>query len=365
MTQDFGFALWGEDEDHEDEQLWALCEAAENLFADRPAPTRRRYELLGCELEGTFANGLGFLAVTALDQHGEGHWDGWYLADVRVLGTRPCARDLSLVDVAIEAVRGHQTADHPHRRPLSVGLRLSDAEYEVLGHCRDLAEADPPEEPAPHAVRLLGCAVSGPLRDVLEGRRRQLAYRRLQALDTAGGRLAEVGHPDIVDWRPSTRGPGLYDLTVHMDPLPPVTVDIWELWQDGIPERPNLWARFDRLGRDHWLGPALDHRQWQRPDRPAGTTFHLDGRHVTDEAGFFCALGEAVNGPGGYFGRSLDGVADALCGRFGATLPFTLVWHDHEVARRSLGVQPLTWRPATFEELLAFLRNEGIEVVLA
>ncbi|MFJ8012823.1 hypothetical protein [Streptomyces sp. NPDC096339] len=43
MTQDFGFALRGEDEDHEDEWLWAPCESAENLFADPPAPVRTRY----------------------------------------------------------------------------------------------------------------------------------------------------------------------------------------------------------------------------------------------------------------------------------------------------------------------------------
>ncbi|MGT2529873.1 barstar family protein [Streptomyces nojiriensis] len=365
MTQDFGFALWGEDEDHEDEQLWALCEAAENLFADPPAPVRRRYELLGCTFEGDVPSALGFLVLTLLDKNGKACGE-WYLEDTCVLATRVCARDLSRLDVTVEAVRSDQQPDYPQRRPLSVGFGLTDAQDRLLGHCRDLAEVLPAEDPPPHSVRLLGCAVQGPLLDVLERRKkRRLGYRHLDALDAAGERLALAGYPDIVDWQPSARGPGLYDLTVHMDPLPPVTADIWRLWQGGIPERPNLWARFDELGRDHWLGPALDHRQWQRPDRPAGTTFHLDGRHVTDEAGFFCALGEAINGPGGYFGRSLDGVADALCGRFGATLPFTVVWHDHEVARRCLGVPPLTWRPAGFGELLAFLREERIEVVLA
>ncbi len=86
--------------------------------------------------------------------------------------------------------------------------------------------------------------------------------------------------------------------------------------------------------------------------------------HVTDGRAFFCALGEAVNGPGGYFSRCMDGVADALCGGFGATRPFTLVWHDHEVARRSLGVQPLTRCPATFGELLDFPEDAQVAVVL-
>ncbi|WP_308296669.1 barstar family protein [Streptomyces sp. ISL-44] len=155
-----------------------------------------------------------------------------------------------------------------------------------------------------------------------------------------------------------------HDLTVHMDPLPRVTTDIRQLWQGGHPKEPNLWARFDQVGRDHWLGPALDHQEWRRPDRAAGSTYEFDGRYVTDEAGFLCALGEAVNGPGGYFGRSLAGVSDALCGGFGATEPFTLVWRDHEVARRCLGVQPLVARPSAFPELLAFLRERRVDVVL-
>ncbi|MEU9715123.1 barstar family protein [Streptomyces sp. NPDC047976] len=363
MTAGIRFALRGEDEDHEEEQLWALCEDAENLFADPPEPVRRRYELLGCALDRPLRDALGYLEVAALDAHGEPHWDGWYLEGVRVLESRPCARDRSLADLVVEGVRGREQAGYPHRRPLSAGLRLTDADGGVLGHCRDLAEVDPQEEPAPHGVRLLGCRAYGPLHDVLEGRERRLAYRRLLALDTAGEVLATAGHPDIADWRPSTRGTGLYDLTVHMEPQPPVVADVWALWRDGRPTVPNLWARFGGQGRDHWLGPALAHSGG--PDRPAGATYHLDGRHVTDTEGFLCALGEAVNGPGGYFGRCFDGVADALCGGFGAGGPFTLVWHDHEVARRCLGVQPLIHGSAAFPALLAFLRGEGVEVVLA
>ncbi|RKT06300.1 barstar (barnase inhibitor) [Streptomyces sp. 3211.6] len=131
----------------------------------------------------------------------------------------------------------------------------------------------------------------------------------------------------------------------------------------GRPAVPNLWAPFDATGRARWLDPALHH--WPGQDRPAGGTYHLDGRHVTDAEGFFCALGEAVNGPGGYFGRCLNGLSDALTGGFGATGPFTLVWHDHETARRCLGVRPLTAYPVTFPELLSFFREKHVEVVLA
>ncbi|MFH8468838.1 barstar family protein [Streptomyces sp. NPDC017991] len=82
-----------------------------------------------------------------------------------------------------------------------------------------------------------------------------------------------------------------------------------------------------------------------------------------DEPGFFCALGEAVNAPGGYFGRNLDALDDCLRGRWGTRRPFTLIWHDAEVARTGLGLVPRTdRRPWTFEELLAFLVDKGTDV---
>ncbi|MEU9035870.1 hypothetical protein AB0D45_13350 [Streptomyces sp. NPDC048352] len=355
------FALWGEDEDHEEEQLWASCEEAEGLFAEPPEPVRRRYELRGFTAEAALPAALGFLVLQPLHEHGRPARE-WYLEDARVLATR--ARDGSRQDVTVEAVRPDDQPPHPAGAPSAAGFSLSDHQDRVLGHFRDLAEVLPVEEPPPHSVRLLGCAVRGPLREVLEGREeRPLGYRHLDALDAAGAVLAPVGYPHIVDWQPSPRGPGLYDLTVHMEPQPPVVADIWPLWRDGTPAVPNLWARFDDSGRALWLDPALAHRRG--PDRPAGGTYHLDGRHVTDTEGFFCALGEAVNGPGGYFGRCLNGVSDALCGGFGATWPFTLVWHHHEVARRCLGLQPLVRSPATFPELLDFLREKSIDVVLA
>ena len=61
---------------------------------------------------------------------------------------------------------------------------------------------------------------------------------------------------------------------------------------------------------------------------------------------------------------TLDAISDAMCGGFGAGAPFTLVWDDHRVARRCLGVQPLNARPPTFAELLDFLRERRIDVVL-
>lgn len=91
---------------------------------------------------------------------------------------------------------------------------------------------------------------------------------------------------------------------------------------------------------------------------PASGAYHLDGRHVTDVEGFYCAIGEAVNGSGGYFGWNIDALDDCPRGGWGATVPFRLVWHDSMVARAHLvaGYDRRRWLPAiTLDDLLQLL----------
>jgi len=63
---------------------------------------------------------------------------------------------------------------------------------------------------------------------------------------------------------------------------------------------------------------------------------HLYGRHITDVPGLYLALGDAVNGPGGYFGGCPDALDDCLRGTFGYTAPATLLWRDASTAREHL-----------------------------
>jgi Barstar (barnase inhibitor) len=54
---------------------------------------------------------------------------------------------------------------------------------------------------------------------------------------------------------------------------------------------------------------------------------------------FWRLIGEAVNGPGGYFGSNLDAFNDCLSGGFGTPEDgdFIVEWRDHELSRASLG----------------------------
>ncbi|MET7569647.1 barstar family protein [Streptomyces sp. NPDC005492] len=362
------------------ERTWALCEDATDLFADPPPPTPERYELLGCAPEGELraalararADGsapLGRLALEPLDKGGGGEGE-WWLEDVRVVGDRPCAHDLSLRDVTVE---GRPSDDNlygqPQRPPLSPGYRLLGADGEPWGGCRVLAhvQEDGPE-PLEPPVRLLGCSPRGALRAALDVGEEDLGHALVVRVDSSCRPLPPATEGELRAWIPSARGPGLVDLA--LDPWserPPLAArEVGDLWDEGRPAEPGRWAGCDIDGRRHWLDTALARHSHGNPDRPPGTTYHLDGSHITDLPGFFCALGEAVNGPAGYFGRDLDALNDCLRGRWGATTPVTLVWHTTAVARTHLDGTPHAGRcPPTFDELLAFLTERHVDVRLA
>ncbi|MFD0536373.1 barstar family protein [Actinomadura luteofluorescens] len=88
---------------------------------------------------------------------------------------------------------------------------------------------------------------------------------------------------------------------------------------------------------------------------------------MTDEPGFYLALGEAVNGPGGYFGGCPDALVDCLRGGFGHTSPATLLWRDASTAREHLS-RALTsegWPLDLLAEALDVLAEGGMHVTLA
>ncbi|MFF8965624.1 barstar family protein [Streptomyces globisporus] len=68
-------------------------------------------------------------------------------------------------------------------------------------------------------------------------------------------------------------------------------------------------------------------------------TYVLDGRQIRTLEDFWRVTGEAINGPGGYFGQNLDAFADCLSGGFGAPDDddYVIEWRDHQVSRRHLG----------------------------
>lgn len=132
------------------------------------------------------------------------------------------------------------------------------------------------------------------------------------------------------------------------------TIPLWDLWRDTIPTRYNIWLNFSMLQRNLWLEIIRNYHNTyanclQHQDE-TNQTFYLNGRNITDKTSFYFSLGEAVNGPGGYFGACLDSLSDCLSGGFGVIPPF------------SIEIRGYTNKSESIETILQVLREQKVEI---
>ena len=219
-------------------------------------------------------------------------------------------------------------------------------------------------------VDLLGCEPQGVLKTAAHriGSKRALAGNAYLAfLDGSGKDLGVyfVNQVTVERSKPSGRGGRLVDLTVSLycDDLSPQTEWPWQLIRTGGLNRNGMWHGLDAAGRHAWLSVALK-RSGPRftEDRLAGGVYELDGSHVTDADGFYCALGEAVNGPGGYFGWNLNAVDDCLGGGWGAEAPFTLIWNHSAPSLFALRTATTQGDDGWVDVLMEVFHDHGVKV---
>jgi RNAse (barnase) inhibitor barstar len=96
----------------------------------------------------------------------------------------------------------------------------------------------------------------------------------------------------------------------------------------------NLWKNLKTENRQGWLEVAIN-LQSKIIDRE-NLKVEINGDLIEDTDSFYCVIGEAINGPGGYFGRNLDALHDCFRGEFGVKLPFTLNWKNHSKSKENL-----------------------------
>ncbi|MEU2601556.1 barstar family protein [Streptomyces hirsutus] len=233
-----------------------------------------------------------------------------------------------------------------------------------------------PDEEGARRVHLEGCLLQGGLLKSVDhvGSRRAMAGNAWFALlDGEGATMGSyfVNEVTVVDVKPSARGDDLVDLTVTLwcDNALSGAERVWDLIRTGHLNRTGMWHELAPEERHAWLSVALWSREYQRqgkPDAPAGQVFTLDGRHIVDRDSFYCAIGEAINGPGGYFGWNLDALNDCLRGGWGATTPFTLYWDSSAGARARLAecVPAGDREVVLFDLLLEIFEERGVSVFL-
>lgn len=373
------YLLVQEDED-DVERLWGRCAGVEGLFVDPVPPPREVLTLRGCRPEGLLSDvlaepnvslrSLGDVCVEVWTDERPVQW--WTLVDAVVVAHQTHPDDPARYDITLGA--GVQGEESSFELPAAPRFELfAGTPIAAAGRCSvvdGLFEAR--VEPPPVPMELIGCEPAEPLLKALRRpARSEQDWAHLLVLDRHGAVMAAptVGLA-IAEARPSVLGGTLIDITLTDggDERPsPVARPIWAEWYQGPPTEPNLWAPYDSQGRAAWLD--LTTRAWRvpmpRPDRSGGE-HHLDGRFVTDVPGLHCAVAEALLGPGRYFGREWNAFKDCLCGGFGVAPPFTLTWHDSEIARRALAdvVQDPEGELSYFEEIVRLLERRGVTVNL-
>lgn len=338
---------------------WGVCAAAEGLFGE---PRRGTYELFGWVPE---ADGIpAWIGSRVWLLPDDGTSDVWLLEDAESLGRTTGTGSLVVTGLDDHGGppegRGDRVRVHDGRR--------------WLGSCREISRVLPSDQ-APPPLVLRGLAPSERLSAALKkGTRRalDLGEAALEIRDDHGELLTErLLWATVSGWRPSSRGLDLIDLELDgrgFTPVPAYARPLWERWLAGPPDAVNAWAGLDTRRRAAWHDLVRERAcRRSRPDRPTRHVYELDGRYVTDEPSLYLALGEAVNGPGGYFGGCLAALDDCLRGTFGYTAPATLLWRDAATARTHMS-HALTpdGRPHdVFAATLEALAEGGMDVTLA
>ncbi|MEU0070853.1 barstar family protein [Streptomyces sp. NPDC006332] len=114
---------------------------------------------------------------------------------------------------------------------------------------------------------------------------------------------------------------------------------IWPRWASGVALEKGEWIRWPANHQAAWLHVVQN--SWFASNRRAARygvedVVHLDGGQISTKSGFYCALGEAVNGPGGYFGSNLDALADCISSSFGEGPLARIIWRNFQTSQEYL-----------------------------
>ncbi|WP_020140682.1 barstar family protein [Streptomyces sp. 351MFTsu5.1] len=339
--------------------VWGVCAAVEGLFGE---PRRGTYELFGWVPEGAQVEGWVGSRVWMVPD--DDALEPWLLEDAETPG--------QLLGTGSLVLTGLDDYEGPPERHMG-RVRVHDG-HRWLGSCREFTRVLPADQAVPLLV-LQRLAQGDQLRAALmKGTRRALDLEEaaLEIQDAQGEPLTDrLLWAKVRSWRPSSYGTDLIDLELGgqlFTPVPQFARPVWEQWLAGSPDTLGAWAGLDTRRRGAWLDLVRE-RACRRShlDRPAGHAYELDGRHITDQPGLYLALGETVNGPGGYFGGCLAALDDCLHGTFGFAAPATLLWRSAGTARKYLSrtLTPDGQPHDLFADVLDVLAEGGIHVTLA
>ncbi|TMQ91086.1 barnase inhibitor [Actinomadura soli] len=135
---------------------------------------------------------------------------------------------------------------------------------------------------------------------------------------------------------------------------------IWRRWASERPIRCGEWHQYSVDYHSSWL--HVVQTSWFESGHGIikhgiGDTLSIDGSNITTVASFYCAIGEAVNGAGGYFGSNLDAFADCLASGQEIRSLTRVIWDNYSVSFRALGEEFI-------DSIMTILGEFDIEVAL-
>ncbi|WP_219834741.1 barstar family protein [Paenibacillus sp. R14(2021)] len=165
---------------------------------------------------------------------------------------------------------------------------------------------------------------------------------------------------DDFDFKPVIELTGI----LHETALPHA-MDYWEMLRgDSIQEEYGQWIYLDEDEKRSWLQVIRLHHPYRHVNQSNETDnkiVKIEGAHINDIPSVFIALGEAINGPFGYYGYDLRSFEDCLCGGFGIKPPFTVEWSNfNESFKESNQLD----NSSVIMELIKILTLSGVTVLL-
>ncbi|MFI8391910.1 hypothetical protein [Streptomyces sp. NPDC085540] len=141
---------------------------------------------------------------------------------------------------------------------------------------------------------------------------------------------------------------------------------LWDRFRVSEPRR-GEWRTLQVGSREAWLEVAglryaesASKGEYSAPPRE----IVMGGDEIKDVASFFCAIGEAFRGPGGYIGQSFTELEESLQDHLHGA-PVRLIWRNMSVARSSLSVvmDIPGGSISKFDLLLDILSQNNVDVI--
>lgn len=116
----------------------------------------------------------------------------------------------------------------------------------------------------------------------------------------------------------------------------------------------HIWKNFRKDELQGWLIHAL-HSTIPEMNQE-NINIQIDGNDFHSLDGFFCILGEEINGVSGYFGRNLYALYDCLRGDFGVKSISELNWINHKRSKKILKTK--------FKQIVEIFEDHNVKVLL-